>query len=106
MHGTIDLAYELGGRWHVIDFKTDEIGGRTLAEVAAPYLPQLALYAGALKHGTGSQPTVGLPLLRTGDVFEPPVAALERALAVTRTRVDAGAQLDEEEAREGVQASD
>ncbi len=96
VHGTIDLAYERGGRWHIIDFKTDDVAGRSLAEVAAPYLPQLALYAGALRQATGSPPDDELLFLRTGDLFQPATIELESAVADTRARVDEGALLDEE----------
>ena len=51
-----DLAYESDGAWHVVDFKTDEAREDALAEAAAPYLPQLALYSAALEHAIGTAP--------------------------------------------------
>lgn len=100
VHGTIDLAYEREGEWQILDFKTDEIGGRTLSEVAAPYLPQLALYAGALEQATGRPPTTGLLFLRTGELFEPTTSDLDASLAETRHRVDSAALLDQGVSRE------
>ncbi len=94
VHGTIDLAYETGGAWHVVDFKTDDLRGRSLADAAEAYLPQLALYAAALERAVGRSPVSGLLFLRTGDVYVPPPADLARALAATRGRIDCGGLLD------------
>ena len=93
VHGTIDLAYQSGGGWHVLDFKTDDLRGRTLAEAASPYLPQLALYSSALQQATGQMPIAGLLFLRTGDIHVPASDDLDAALAATRQRVDAGETL-------------
>ena len=94
VHGTIDLAYETGGTWHVLDFKTDDLRGRSLADASEAYLPQLALYASALERAVGGSPVPGLLFLRTGDVYVPPPADLTRALAATRDRIDDGGLLD------------
>ena len=94
VHGTIDLAYETGGAWHVLDFKTDDLRDRSLADAAEAYLPQLALYASALERAVGSSPVPGLLFLRTGDVYVPSSADLARALAATRGRLDGGGLLD------------
>ena len=94
VHGTIDLAYETGGTWHVLDFKTDDLRGRSLADASQAYLPQLALYASALERAVGGSPVSGLLFLRTGDVYVPPPTDLARALAATRDRIDYGGLLD------------
>ena len=94
VHGTIDLAYQTAGRWRVLDFKTDQVQGKTLAEAAQPYLPQLGLYASALQRATGQRPAAGLLFLRTGDIYTPTDADLDDALAATRTRIDAGQVLE------------
>ena len=94
VHGTIDLAYETGGAWHVLDFKTDDLRGRPLADAAEAYLPQIALYAAALERAVGRSPVPGLLFLRTGDVYAPPPTDLARALAATRGRIDRGGLLD------------
>ncbi len=94
VHGTIDLAYETGGAWHVLDFKTDDLRGRSLADASEAYLPQLALYASALERAVGRSPASGLLFLRTGDVYAPPPTDLARALAATRGRIDRGGLLD------------
>ena len=96
VHGTIDLAYESGGRWHVLDFKTDDLRGRSLSDAADAYLPQLVLYASALEHATGQRPVTGLLFLRTGDIYTPTADDLDRALDATRKRVDAGDLLEPE----------
>ncbi len=107
VHGTIDLAYEAGGAWHVLDFKTDDLRGRSLAGASEAYLPQLALYSSALERAVGRSPAVGLLFLRTGEVYVPPSADLARALAVTRGRIDNGDLLDTPLSMfEGVQALD
>ena len=71
VHGTIDLAYESKGVWHVLDFKTDELRGRSLADASESYLPQLALYASALEAAVGQTPVTGLMFLRTGSIYIP-----------------------------------
>ena len=71
IHGTIDLAYESGGAWHVVDFKTDDTRKDALAEAAAPYLPQLALYSAALEHATRQRPKASLLFLRTCQLYTP-----------------------------------
>ena len=90
VHGTIDLAYEIRGGWHVLDFKTDDLRGRSLAEASDPYLPQLALYSSALERATGQRPVASLLFLRSGNVYTPKAQDLDKALEDTRTRVDAG----------------
>ena len=94
VHGTIDLAYESGGEWRIIDFKTDDVSGGTLAEAAAPYLSQLALYASALERATGRRPEAGLLFLRTGERYAPAARELEEALAQARARIDGGQALE------------
>ena len=94
VHGTMDLVYETGGVWNVLDFKTDEIGGRSLPEAASPYLPQLALYAAALERATSQRPVTGLVFLRTGDVYAPPTQDLSNALAATRALIGGGQLLE------------
>jgi ATP-dependent helicase/nuclease subunit A len=91
VHGTLDLLYRQGEEWHIVDFKTDDLRGRTLAEAAAPYLSQLGLYAGALERATGRVPTASLAFLRTGEHYTPPRADLETALAGARAAIDGGA---------------
>lgn len=94
VHGTIDVAYETGGTWHVLDFKTDDLRGRSLADASQAYLPQLALYASALERAVGGSPVPGLMFLRTGDVYTPPSADLAAALATVRDSIDHGGLLD------------
>ena len=93
VHGTIDLAYEAGGAWRVVDFKTDEVSG-DLAEAAAPYLPQLTLYASALERATGQRPEASLLFLRDCRTYTPPPMDLYGALVTTRSRIDAGQMLE------------
>ncbi len=94
VHGTMDLVYETGGVWNVLDFKADEIEGRSLPEAASPYLPQLALYAAALERATGQRPVTGFVFLRTGDVYAPPTKDLSNALAATRALIGDGQLLE------------
>ena len=94
VHGTIDLAYESVGSWHLVDFKTDDVREDVLEEAAMPYLPQLALYSSALERATGQRPKPGLLFLRTGHLHTPDPADLEKALEETRARMDAGQMLE------------
>ena len=94
VHGAMDLAYESDGAWHVVDFKTDEAREDALAEAAAPYLPQLALYSAALEHAIGQRPKGSLLFLRTCQLYTPSLAELNDALQETRAQVDAGHMLE------------
>ena len=90
----MDLAYESDGAWHVVDFKTDDAREDALAQAAAPYLPQLALYSSALERATGQRPKASLLFLRTGCLYTPSLAELNDALQETRAQVDAGHMLE------------
>ena len=94
VHGSIDLAYEIGGVWRIIDFKTDRVDSRSYEELAAPYLTQLGLYAGAIEAATGKAPEVGLFFLRTGHYHRPQPRDIEDALKETRQRLTDGALID------------
>jgi ATP-dependent exoDNAse (exonuclease V) beta subunit len=50
IEGIVDLAFEEGGRWHVVDFKTDREINATGEE---QYRRQVALYAAAIQKATG-----------------------------------------------------
>ena len=63
VHGSIDLAYEAGGRWHVVDFKTDRVDKGGESERAASYLTQLGVYAGAIEAATKQRPNAGADVL-------------------------------------------
>ena len=97
VHGTIDLAYEHSGRWHLVDFKTDDVTRGRLKRAAAPYLGQIALYAAALQQAVGHAPAATLYFLRPGVGYLPDPDELRAALAATRSRIDAGAMLAEPE---------
>ncbi len=99
VHGAIDLAYEADGAWRVVDFKTDEVRGG-VAETAAPYLPQLALYASALEGATGRRPEASLLFLRDCRTYTPPPMDLYGALVTTRERIDQGQVLEPEQPSE------
>ena len=50
VEGVVDLAFEEGGRWIVVDYKTDwELAGADEAR----YRRQVALYASAIAQATG-----------------------------------------------------
>ena len=97
VHGTIDLAYEHAGRWHLVDFKTDDVTRGRLKRAATPYLGQIALYAAALQQAVGHAPAPALYFLRPGVSYLPDPVELRGALATTRSRIDAGELLAEPE---------
>jgi ATP-dependent exoDNAse (exonuclease V) beta subunit len=55
LEGQIDLIFEEtgGSGLIIVDYKTDRVEGRTVAEAAAPYLPQMGAYAWAVERATG-----------------------------------------------------
>lgn len=94
VHGTIDLVYQDGdGGWHVVDFKTDVVNGRSPDEAAEPYLAQLGLYGMAVERAVGARPSLALAFLRSGAVHGVEWAGAEPAVGEARERVDAGAAL-------------
>jgi ATP-dependent exoDNAse (exonuclease V) beta subunit len=55
LEGQIDLIFEEpdGSGLTIVDYKTDRVEGRTVAEAAEPYLPQMGAYAWAVERVTG-----------------------------------------------------
>jgi ATP-dependent exoDNAse (exonuclease V) beta subunit len=51
VEGIVDLAFEAGGRWTVVDYKTDR---ELAAEGTDRYRRQVALYAAAIARATGA----------------------------------------------------
>ena len=96
VHGQIDLLYRLGGRWRVVDFKTDRVSASGIEGASRPYLVQLGLYARAIEAATHERPSAGLLFLRLGHWYEPPWSAIDAALADARRRIDGGPVLDPE----------
>ena len=96
VHGAIDLVYRDADGWHVVDFKTDALGGTSASEIAERYLAQIGLYQRAVEAAVGEEPAAGLLFLRSGELVQPARAALDAALAEARERVDAGELLDPE----------
>ncbi len=94
VHGSIDLVYEINGEWRVIDFKSDRTDGKRDSELAAPYLTQLGLYAGAIEAATGKAPEAGLFFLRTGKHYWPGRQAIAKSLRETRQRLSDGDLVD------------
>lgn len=48
--GVIDCLYQdESGTWHLLDYKTNRIGGRSVEQVAEPYRMQMLLYAMAIE---------------------------------------------------------
>ncbi len=68
IEGFIDCLYQdAGGRWHLIDYKTNHVTEATLDAVVAVYEPQLWLYATAAQLVLGEWPaSVSLNFLRPG----------------------------------------
>lgn len=90
VHGAIDALYRAEGSWHVLDFKTDRLEGRSLADVARPYVTQLGLYGLAVERATGARPSLELLFLRRGTLLTLDWADVGVALATARRRIDRG----------------
>ena len=90
VHGSIDLAYETNGAWHVVDFKTDRVENGKEADRASAYLTQLGVYAGAIEAATGSRPKTGLMFLRTRTLYWVSESDIDTALSATRQKIDDG----------------
>jgi ATP-dependent helicase/nuclease subunit A len=60
LQGRIDLWFEEGGRYVLVDYKTDDVDAEGAAERARDYALQLHLYALALERITGRAPAQAL----------------------------------------------
>lgn len=91
IQGFIDCLYEdRAGRWHLLDYKTNQVEPRTLADVARPYEMQMLLYALAVEQILGCGPAeLALCFLRPGQehVFAWDDAARRRAIELIETAV-------------------
>lgn len=59
LHGTIDLAFREGGRWWIIDYKSDRTSGR-MQMLVDYYAPQVAHYVRFWQQLTGQETRGGL----------------------------------------------
>lgn len=71
MEGVIDLIYEKNGKLYLADYKTDRVGKKDLAELAANYRLQAEIYSEAARRSLG-RPVAGFKLLflRLGEGFD------------------------------------
>jgi ATP-dependent exoDNAse (exonuclease V) beta subunit len=71
LQGFIDCLYQdRQGGWHVLDYKTNKVAPKSLAETAAGYEMQLYVYALAAEQVLGEPPRdLVLHFLRTGEEY-------------------------------------
>ncbi len=104
LSGYLDRLYrDTGGRWHVLDFKTNPVSPSTVASQAAAYDMQMLVYGLATEQILGSAPAdLALHFLRSGDehAFAWDDAARQRVIAL----VDAGIAAVTSEPASGVKA--
>ncbi|MEZ4503013.1 MAG: UvrD-helicase domain-containing protein [Dehalococcoidia bacterium] len=93
VHGSMDLVLRDSEGWHVIDFKSDRLDGRSAGEVARDYLVQLGLYQRALSAAVGETASAHLLFLRTGELVDPSASEIDGALTDSREKVDRGLRL-------------
>jgi len=66
--GVIDLAYRAEDGWRIVDYKTDQLGGRPAASLLDRYVAQLDGYSRAWSELTGEKAVrVGIHAVRTGE---------------------------------------
>jgi ATP-dependent exoDNAse (exonuclease V) beta subunit len=66
--GVIDLAYRADDGWCIVDYKTDQLGGRPAASLLDRYGAQLDSYNRAWSELTGEKAVrVGIRAVRTGE---------------------------------------
>jgi ATP-dependent exoDNAse (exonuclease V) beta subunit len=66
IHGVIDVLYESGGAWYVLDYKTAPIPAEAVKRHARRYAIQLGAYANAVELRTRIAPIVQLYYLHPG----------------------------------------
>ncbi len=67
LKGAMDLVFEEDGVWHIVDWKSDVVGG-SLAALVAHYAPQVAHYRRAWERLTGRRARAGLFFMDTGEL--------------------------------------
>lgn len=55
LRGAIDLVFEEDDGWVLVDYKSDQVNGKRLADLVAHYAPQVRLYAEAWEKCTGAK---------------------------------------------------
>ena len=73
VHGVIDCLYRRGGRWHVVDFKTDHVRGQDQMRAKLDeggYVDQVRQYADAVEGLLGERPWATLCFLDVNDGVE------------------------------------
>jgi ATP-dependent exoDNAse (exonuclease V) beta subunit len=92
LRGFIDRLYQdAAERWHLLDFKTNQLTKAEVAKTAAPYEMQMLLYALATERILGSPPaTLTLHFLRTGaeHQFAWDDAARQRVVALVNDGIE------------------
>ena len=81
LKGAIDLAFEEGGMWHIVDWKSDAVGDN-LAALVAHYAPQIAHYRRAWEALTKQRTVAGLYFMDNGHLhwLEKPAAPRQGSL--------------------------
>jgi ATP-dependent helicase/nuclease subunit A len=64
INGKIDVLFRIGKRWHVVDFKSDNVKPEYLHWHAQRYYMQVGVYAAAVTEALGKAPIVRLHYLR------------------------------------------
>jgi ATP-dependent helicase/nuclease subunit A len=67
LKGAMDLVFEEDGVWHIVDWKSDTVGGN-LASLIAHYAPQVAHYRRAWEALTNRPARAGLFFMDTGEL--------------------------------------
>ena len=65
LKGAMDLVFEEDGVWHIVDWKSDAVGG-DLGGLVAHYAPQVAHYRRAWEELTGQKAKAGLYFMDNG----------------------------------------
>ncbi len=81
LHGILDMLYrDRHGEWRLLDWKTEPVvKGQTLAEAAAPYLRQMAVYSRATEQILNLRVRAAICFLSAGAaVYYPEPSDLER----------------------------
>jgi len=89
LHGVIDVLYQVGAEWYILDYKTAPISAAFVPHHARRYLYQVGTYARALEARLGVLPIVQVYYLHPQRLYTLPPSEWQGALDQIEAKLSA-----------------